>query len=61
MSGLGKYAEATQFLIPGYEGVLKHKDAMPFENREIVNEVRDSISQLYRAWGKPAPVPLNGR
>jgi hypothetical protein len=28
---------------------------MPFENREMLHEVRDSISQLYRAWGKPAP------
>ena len=23
--------------------------------REILDEVRDSIGQLYRAWGKPAP------
>jgi len=56
LAGLGKYADATQLLIPGYEGMLARKDSMPFENREIVSEARDSISQLYRAWGKPAPV-----
>jgi hypothetical protein len=55
LTGLGKYAEAEPILLSGYKGVLAHQDSMPFENRELVNEVRDSIGQLYRAWGKAAP------
>jgi eukaryotic-like serine/threonine-protein kinase len=55
LTGLGKYAEAEPILLSGYKGVLARQNSMPFENRDILNEVRDSVGQLYRAWGKPAP------
>ncbi len=55
LAGLGKYAEAEQVLILGYKGVLARKDSIPFENRELVEDARESIGQLYRAWGKPVP------
>ena len=55
LTGLGKYAEAEQVLRSGYKGVLARQNSMPFENREMLHEMRDSIGQLYRAWGKPAP------
>jgi tetratricopeptide (TPR) repeat protein len=55
LTGLGKYAEAEPVLLSGYQGVLARQDSMPFENREILEEIRDSIRLLYRAWGKPAP------
>ncbi|MGH9661961.1 MAG: tetratricopeptide repeat protein, partial [Bryobacteraceae bacterium] len=55
LTGLGKYAEAEQLLVAGYKGVLARQNSMPFENREVLDEVRDSIGRLYRASGKPAP------
>ena len=55
LTGLGKYPEAEQILIPGYKGVLARQDSMPFENRAMLDEVRGWIDRLYRAWGKPAP------
>lgn len=57
LSGLGQYAEAEPLLLSGYKGVRARQLFMPFENRGIVDEARDSMGQLYQAWGKPAPSP----
>ena len=55
LTGLGKFAEAEEILLSGYKGVLARQNSMPFENREMLDEARNSIGQLYRAWGKPVP------
>ena len=55
LTGLGKYAEAEQILLSGYKGLLARQNSMPFENREMLQEARDSIGQLDRARGKPVP------
>jgi tetratricopeptide (TPR) repeat protein len=52
---LGKYAEAEPILLAGYKGVLARQNTMPFENREMVDEVRESVGRLYKEWGRPAP------
>ncbi|MCU1260063.1 MAG: serine/threonine protein kinase [Bryobacterales bacterium] len=54
LSGLGHYPEAEQILISGYKGMLAQQATMPFENRELLAEVRDWIALLYQSWGKPA-------
>ncbi len=55
LTGLGKYAEAEPILLSGHKGVQARQDSIPFENREMLDEMRDWIAQLYKAWGKPAP------
>jgi tetratricopeptide (TPR) repeat protein len=55
LTGLGNYGEAERILLFGYKGMLARQNSMPFENREMLDEVRAWTSQLYVAWGKPAP------
>ncbi|HTM48023.1 MAG TPA: serine/threonine-protein kinase [Bryobacteraceae bacterium] len=55
LTGLGQYAEAEPILISGYKGVLARQNSMPFENREVLLELKASIGQLYREWGKAPP------
>ena len=52
---MGKYAEAEPILLAGYKGVLARQNTMPFENREMVDEVREAVGRLYKEWGRPAP------
>jgi tetratricopeptide (TPR) repeat protein len=55
LTGLGNYEAAERILPSGYQGMLARQNSMPFENREMLDEVRAWTSQLYLAWGKPAP------
>jgi hypothetical protein len=55
LSGLGKYADAEPLLLSGYKGLLARQDTVPFESRVVLDEVRDRVSDLYQAWGKPSP------
>ena len=49
----GKYAEAEPLLIGGYRGMIERQASIPAQNRDALEEGRQWIVQLYRAWGKP--------
>jgi tetratricopeptide (TPR) repeat protein len=53
LAGLGKYSEAEPLLVSGYEQLSRRVDTIPFENRGIIDQMRERISELYRSWGKP--------
>ena len=55
LSGLSKYEEAEQILLFGYAGMRARRDSMPYENRELLDEIKSSISRIYQTWGKPSP------
>ncbi len=55
LSGLGKHEEAERILLFGYNGLRVRQGSMPYENREMLDEIRVSIGRLYQAWGKPDP------
>ena len=56
LTGSGKYEAAEPLLLSGYKGLVARHASMPFENRALLNEVRDMLRDLYLKFGKPSPV-----
>ncbi len=54
ITGLGRFAEAEPLEISGYQGLMKYENSIPAEKRQILDEARRSIQDLYQRWGKPA-------
>ena len=55
LTGSGRYAGAEQLVLSGYKGLVARQDSVPFENRAMVNEARNLVSEFYQASGKPSP------
>lgn len=49
---LGRYAEAEPLMVSGYEGMVRRRDAIPYENRPLLQKAREWTVQLYEAWGR---------
>ena len=53
LAGQQRYAEAEPLLLEGYQGMLARKGRIAAPYRYPVDNARESIVQLYQAWGKP--------
>src|SRR5271168_1312863 len=53
LAGEQRYAEAEPLLLEGYQGMLARKERIPAPYRYHLDNARESIVQLYQAWGKP--------
>ena len=53
LAGEQRYAEAEPLLVEGYRGMLARKERIAAPYRYPVDNARESIVQLYQAWGKP--------
>lgn len=56
LMGQEKYAEAEPLLLAGFRGMAARKDRMSVPDQRLLDTARQSIVQLYRAWGKPLEV-----
>jgi len=53
LAGQQRYAEAEPLLLEGYQGMLARKERVAAPYRYHLERARESIVQLYQAWGKP--------
>lgn len=49
-----RFVEAEPLLRSGYRGLVECKDAIPWENRPVVEQASEQIIALYESWGQPA-------
>lgn len=48
-----RYAEAEPFLLVSHEGLLQHRNVMPFWRRGAIMDSFESIIMMYTNWGRP--------
>ena len=53
LAGQRKFAEAEVHLVPGFEGMVQKKNAMPEHLREQLPKWRQFVGRFYEDWGKP--------
>ena len=53
LAGQARFAEAEPLLLDGYQGLVRQKDALPWESRSAPRQAEDRILDLYRDWRKP--------
>ena len=53
LAGEKKYAAAEPMLFDGYRGMDARKEKIAVPDRYHLDRARESIVQLYQAWGKP--------
>jgi Tfp pilus assembly protein PilF len=49
----GRFAEAEEHLLAGYQGLTSRRATIPWESRTAPRQAGERIIQLYRDWGKP--------
>jgi eukaryotic-like serine/threonine-protein kinase len=53
LAGQKKYAEAEALLLAGFKGMDTRKDRIAVPDRYHLEQSREWIAELYRAWGRP--------
>jgi tetratricopeptide (TPR) repeat protein len=53
LAGQGRYSEAEQLLLTGYEGLRKRESTIPSPDRSALQHAGERIVRLYQDWGKP--------
>ena len=53
LAGQGKFSDAEQLLVSGYEGLAKRESTVPAPNRAGLQQAGNRVLQLYRDWRKP--------
>jgi hypothetical protein len=56
--GQQRYDEAEPLLITGYEGLIRHRQAIDSFNQQAPHRAAQRLINLYEQWGKPAQAQL---
>jgi tetratricopeptide (TPR) repeat protein len=56
LAGQARFSEAEPLLLAGYQGLVRWKDTLPWENRSAPQQAADRILRLYRDWQNPDKV-----
>jgi tetratricopeptide (TPR) repeat protein len=48
-----KFAEAEPQLVSGYEGLKRHQESIPAQEKSHLTQALERLVRLYEAWGKP--------
>jgi len=54
LAGQKQFSDAEPILLEGYRGMASRKERIGVPDRYHMDQAREWIGQLYRAWGRPA-------